>query len=689
MKKSIVVNIFYILVIISISSPITFSQTKVEQDSVKTWNPEPYFPAEDRLVTTIMQRYHYKKIILDDSLSANIFNRYIKSLDYNKMIFYKSDITNFIKQKYLMDDYIKNGQLETAYKIYNIFYKRLSERIKFTNKLLLKGFNFNIDEYYTFKRDSADWPLNTNEINELWRKRIKYDALNLLLAGKNWNETKKILKKRYDNYKKIFYQFNSEDVFQNFMNAFASSIDPHTNYLSPIASQNFNIDMSRSLEGIGARLTTEDEYTKVAEIIVGGPAYKSKQLHRNDKIIGVAQGKDGKMIDVIGWRITEVVQLIRGKKGTIVRLQIIPASNNMAVEPEEIELVRDKIQLNDISAKENLLDINNKKLSYKIGVLSIPAFYNDFEAARRGDLNYKSTTRDVRKLLKKLEKENVDGVIIDLRNNGGGSLQEAISLTGLFIKKGPVVQVKNSNGSIDVARDPDPKIVYTGPLAVLINRFSASASEIFSGAIQDYGRGVVIGETTYGKGTVQNMIDLNRLMPNSNIKLGQVKLTIAKFYRITGGSTQNLGVTPDIQFPTAFDTHKIGESSEFAALPWDKIKPVKFQPFGNIKPYLQKLKEEHLFRIKKNFEFQNLIASIKEYKNNRTNYKISLNKKIREKEKKQKEDDKFKKENERRKIAGLKLVKKNEKPVPEKEIVDTELNESAHILADYIYLTIG
>ncbi len=689
MKKLLIKHILFLVVILIIPNQVTFSQKNIEKDSIKVWTPESYFPAEDRLVATLMQRYHYKKIKLDDSLSVDIFNRYIKSLDYNKMIFYKSDIENFAKQKYLFDDYIRKGKLDEAYKIFNVFYKRLRDRVKYANKVLDKGFNFNINEYYIFKRDSADWPKDLKEMNDLWRKRLKYDALNLLLTGKKWDATKKILKKRYNNYKKIFYQFSSEDIFQNYLNAFASSIDPHTDYLSPIASQNFNIDMSRSLEGIGARLNTVDEYTTVAEIIVGGPAYKSKLLHRNDKIVGVAQGKDGKMVDVIGWRITDVVQLIRGKKGSIVRLQIIPAENNLEMQTKEIEIVRDKVQLNDISAKEKVLDIKNKKLNYKIGVLSIPAFYNDFEAARRGDPNYKSTTRDVRKLLKKLKKEKVDGLIIDLRNNGGGSLQEAISLTGLFIKKGPVVQVKNSNGIIDVGKDPDPQIVYDGPLAVLTNRFSASASEIFTGAIQDYGRGIVLGETTYGKGTVQNLIDLNRLMPNSSKKLGQVKLTIAKFYRITGGSTQNLGVTPDIEFPSAFNPKKIGESAEPTALPWDKIAPVEFQSYGNVKPYLQKLREEHLARIKKDFEFQNLIASINEFKENRTNIKISLNKKIREKLKKKREEEKFRKENQRRKLAGLKVVKKDEKPSPENKKVDAELHESAHILADYIYLTIG
>jgi len=682
-------RLYFILLLLSISLSISFTQTTPEVDSTRTWSPESYFPAEDRLVTTIMQRYHYKKIIIDDSLSVDIYNLYIKSLDNNKMIFLQSDIDEFSKQKYMMDDYIKDGKLETAYEIFNIFYKRLTDRIRYTNKLLEKGFDFKVDEYYSFRKDSVDWAKNTNELNELWRKRVKNDAISLLLTGKKWEDTKKILEKRYNNYQKIFYQFTSEDVFQNFINAFTSSIDPHTDYLSPIASENFNIDMSRSLEGIGARLITEEEYTKIAEIIVGGPAYKSKLLQRNDRIIGVAQGKTGKMVDVVGWRITEVVQLIRGKKGTLVRLQILPASESINVEPKEIELIRDKIQLDDISAKENVLDITNNKLNYKIGVLSIPAFYNDFEAARRGDPNYKSTTRDVKKLLAKLAKEKVDGVIIDLRNNGGGSLQEAISLTGLFIENGPVVQVKNSDGIVDVGQDTDSKIVYSGALAVLINRFSASASEIFAGAIQDYGRGLVIGETTYGKGTVQNMIDLNRLVQNTDTKLGQVKLTISKFYRITGGSTQNLGVTPDIQFPSAFDPKEIGESSEFAALTWDKIQPANFKPFNNLTPYLQKLNNEHLTRITKDFEFQNLIVSINEYKSNVKSTKISLNKSVREKEKKMADEERLKKENERRKISGLKIVKKGEVTKKEDKNIDAELDETAHILADFILMTIG
>jgi len=342
--KLLFMRLYFILLLLSISLSISFTQTTPEVDSTRTWSPESYFPAEDRLVTTIMQRYHYKKIIIDDSLSVDIYNLYIKSLDNNKMIFLQSDIDEFSKQKYMMDDYIKDGKLETAYEIFNIFYKRLTDRIRYTNKLLEKGFDFKVDEYYSFRKDSVDWAKNTNELNELWRKRVKNDAISLLLTGKKWEDTKKILEKRYNNYQKIFYQFTSEDVFQNFINAFTSSIDPHTDYLSPIASENFNIDMSRSLEGIGARLITEEEYTKIAEIIVGGPAYKSKLLQRNDRIIGVAQGKTGKMVDVVGWRITEVVQLIRGKKGTLVRLQILPASESINVEPKEIELIRDKIQ---------------------------------------------------------------------------------------------------------------------------------------------------------------------------------------------------------------------------------------------------------------------------------------------------------------------------------------------------------
>ncbi len=429
---------------------------------------------------------------------------------------------------------------------------------------------------------------SNSELNEIWRKRLKNDALTYKLNGKDWAFIQKTLKKRYKNFSQFLNQYNSEDVFQLAMNSFTQSIDPHTNYLSPQTSDNFKIDMSLSLEGIGARLQTEDDYTKVAEIIPGGPADKSGLLKADDKIIGVAQGEDGEFEDIIGWRITDAVKLIRGAKGTTVRLQIIKAGSDLNAKPIDISLVRDKIKLEDQAAKGSVLEIINDDKPFRIGVIDIPKFYNDFEGQRNGDGNYKSTTKDVRKIIDSLTTEKVDGIIIDLREDGGGSLQEAIELTGLFIKDGPVVQVKSSDGNIEIAKDPDAGIVYAGPLAVLVNRFSASASEIFSGAIQDYGRGLIIGEQTFGKGTVQNLIDLNRLS-SKKMDLGQVKITIAKYYRINGGSTQNLGVIPDISFPSIVDPKEFGESAEPSALPYDEIKSAEYNKFSDLKKYVPQL----------------------------------------------------------------------------------------------------
>ena len=399
----------------------TAKQVSVTNDSLNIV-PTNYMSEEDQLINTILSRYHYKKFNLDDSLSSVIFDRYIKTLDNQKSYFYASDIKSFDKYRDLLDNDIKSGDLHPAYQIFNTFKKRVIERNKYVDTLLNKGFDFTINEKFLINRDSASWPKTQEEMNALWRKRIKNDALNLLLAGKKWKDAKVTLKKRYDNYRKAIYQYNSEDVFQLFMNTYTESIDPHTNYLSPDASENFKIDMSRSLEGIGAQLQQEDDYTKVNEVIPGGPAYKSGLLKRNDKIIGVAQGEKGEMVDIIGWRISDVVQLIRGPKGTTVRLEIIPADKGPNAIPHEIKIVRDKVTLKEQSAKKDVININENNTHYKFGVITIPAFYIDFEARAKGDPNYKSTTRDVRKLIQELKEEKVDGIIIDLRNNGGGAL---------------------------------------------------------------------------------------------------------------------------------------------------------------------------------------------------------------------------------------------------------------------------
>ena len=664
-------------------------EARVFTDSTSLLIPQDYFQEEEQLVNTVLTRYHFKKFRLNDSLSSAIFDRYIKSLDYSKLYFLQSDISNFESFRYKIDDYLIDGNLKLAYDIYNTFRDRVNQKIDYVSEVLQNEFDYSRDEYFELRQDSSKWAANVSVLNDIWRKRVKYDALNLKLAGKDWNSIVESLKKRYENFRKAIYQTKSEDVFQLYLNAYTESVDPHSNYLLPITSDNFKIDMTRALEGIGAQLQAEDDYTKVVEIIAGGPAFKSNLLHRDDRIVGVAQGDDGEMVDVVGWRVNDVVKLIRGPKESVVRLLILQASEGANALPKEIRLVRDKVKLEDQSAKKQILELINNNVPYRVGVISVPAFYVDYEAEQKGDKDFKSTTRDVRKLINELQSEKVDGIVIDLRNNGGGSLNEAIDLTGLFIKDGPVVQVKQSTGYIDVGDDPDPGIVYSGPLAVLVNRFSASASEIFSGAIQDYGRGIILGEQTYGKGTVQNLIDLNRMLGRTGNKLGQVKITIAKYYRITGGSTQHLGVVPDIKFPSPIDAYEFGESSEPSALPWDQIIATKFLPFTNTKDLIPLLQDMHELRIKSDLRFQSFIEDVNETKETRDKNLISLNELVRKKEKEQQDSVKEEQKKAIQELSNVKLINKNEVPQKESNSEDVLLNESAYILSDLIHLTTG
>lgn len=657
-------------------------------DTLTIIEPANHYQIENQLITSILTRYHFKDFEIDDSLSSIIFNRYLDALDNGKNYFLASDIESFNSEKYQLDDKLFKGDIQFYYDVFNVYLKRMNERMSFIDELLNNEFDYSIDENYEYDRDKSGWAQNQAELNELWRKRLKNDALTYKLNGKDWEFIQKTLKKRYKNFSHFLNQYNSEDVFQLAMNSFTQAIDPHTNYLSPVTSDNFKIDMSLSLEGIGARLQTEDDYTKVAEIIPGGPAAKSGLLKADDKIVGVAQGEDGEFEDIIGWRITDAVKLIRGAKGTLVRLQIIKAGSDLNSKPIEISLIREKVKLEDQAAKGSVLEIMNNDKPFRVGVIDIPNFYNDFEGQRNGDGSFKSTTKDVRRILDSLKTENVDGIIIDLREDGGGSLQEAIELTGLFIKDGPVVQVKNSNGNIDIAKDPDPSIVYDGPLAVLVNRFSASASEIFSGAIQDYGRGLIIGEQTFGKGTVQNLIDLNRLSSQRNLNLGQVKLTIAKYYRVNGGSTQNLGVVPDISFPSMIDPKDFGESSEPNALPWDEIKSADYNKFSDITKYLPELEKKHLQRIATDKNFQNLIEDISIYKENKKKTSISLNEEIRKQEKQKDEQRKLERDGETPEQNETELLD-DEIPVIKAEKNDYILNETAKIISDYILMSIG
>ncbi len=689
MKNILKLSIAVYVSSIFISNSYAFGVSINLTDSTIVLTPENYYKEEQQLVNTVLTRYHYNKFNLNDSISAVILERYLKSLDFGKLYFLQSDISKFDKFKNKIDDHLVDGELQLPYDIYNVYRERVNERINFVSELLKNEFDFSIDESFIINRDSAKWSLNTDELNEVWRKRIKHDALNLKLAGKDWNSISETLSKRYENVRKALNQTKADDVFQLYMNSYTETVDPHSNYLLPITSDNFKIDMSRALEGIGAQLQAEDDYTKVVEIIAGGPAAKSNLLHRDDKIIGVAQGDDGEMVDIIGWRTNDVVKLIRGPKDSIVRLLILQASDGANALPKEIKLVRDKVKLEDQSAKKQILEFNNGDIPYRIGVIAIPAFYYDYEAEQKGERNFKSTTRDVRKLLAELKSEKVDGVVIDLRNNGGGSLTEAIDLTGLFIKDGPVVQVKHSFGNIDVGDDPDPSIVYDGPLAVLVNRFSASASEIFSGAIQDYGRGIILGEQTFGKGTVQNLIDLNRIAGNPGKKLGQVKITIAKFYRISGGSTQHLGVVPDIKFPSPIDAHEFGESSEPNALPWDQIASTEYFSYSNVKELIPLLQSKHDLRIKTDIRFQAFIEDVNEAKELREKNQISLNESVRKQEKEQQDLQKEERKKEIQQLSNVKLINKEEIPAKESNSEDALLNESVYILSDLIYLTTG
>jgi len=687
-QRLIFLSIFFIWSSLLVGSTISNNHLLNPSDTLTVIKPDNHYQIENQLITSILTRYHYKEFDINDSLSIIIFDRYLDALDNGKNYFILSDIEEFNTQKLLLDDKLFKGDIQFYYDVFNVYLKRLNERMTYVDELLNSEFDYSINENYEYDRDKSDWAKDQSELNELWRKRLKNDALTYKLNGKDWEFIQKTLKKRYKNFSQFLNQSNSEDVFQIAMNSFTQAIDPHTNYLSPVTSDNFKIDMSLSLEGIGARLQTEDDYTKVAEIIPGGPADKSGLLKADDKIIGVAQGEDGEFEDIIGWRITDAVKLIRGAKGTLVRLQILKSGSDLNAKPIEISLIREKVKLEDQAAKGSVLEIMNDEKPFRIGVIDIPKFYNDFEGQRNGDGNYKSTTKDVKNILDSLKSENVDGVIIDLREDGGGSLQEAIELTGLFIKNGPVVQVKNSEGNIDIAKDPDPSIVYDGPLAVLVNRFSASASEIFSGAIQDYGRGLIIGEQTYGKGTVQNLIDLNRLSSQKNLNLGQVKLTIAKYYRVNGGSTQNLGVVPDISYPTMIDPKDFGESSEPSALPWDEIKSADFNRYADLTKLLPEINKKHLQRISSNKDFQNLIEDIKIYKENKKKTFISLNEDIRKEEKLKEEQRKLERDEKIQTNDETELLDE-EVPVIKNDKKDYILDETAKIISDYILMSIG
>ncbi len=638
------------------------------------------------IVNRVLEKYHYRKVVLDDALSGRILDRYLESLDPNKSFFTQQDIKAFGKYRNKLDDAIASGKLEPAFDIFRKFRQRVDQRVEVALSLLKKdAFDFTRDETYRFDREEAPWAKDEAEINDQWRKRVKNDILGLRLAGKEDKKVKETLEKRYKTLRRRVHQLDADSVFQTFINAYTLSIEPHTAYMSPERSENFDISMRLSLQGIGAVLRSDDEYTTVQKVVPGGPADKSGQLHAGDRIVGVAQGQDGEMEDIVGWPLQDVVEKIRGKKGTIVKLNVLPKAAGVDAPTKMVSIQRDKIKLEDQAAKSSIIEADGMRF----GVIDVPAFYRDFRGQAAGNKDFRSTTRDVRKLITDLQKEKVDGIIVDLRNNGGGSLTEATELTGLFIPFGPVVQVKDSQGHIDVERDTDPEEVYAGPLAVLVNRNSASASEIFAAAIQDYGRGLIIGEPTFGKGTVQSLVDLSQFARGKD-DLGRLRLTIAQFFRVQGGSTQHKGVVPDLLFPTAEGSGKHGERSLDNALPWASIKPAEFRQLG--KPELSMLQRKHEQRVEHDSAFRFLIEQNQELNKLQEKNEVSLLESARKEEWEQREQRALERRNKLRALRGLaplaKLDDEDEADADQEDdpegINRIMQEESAKILADYI-----
>ena len=536
-----------------------------------------------RYVAGMLTLFHYKPTPLNDAMSEKIFDQYVKSLDAEKFFFTQSDVDQLTELRTKLDDAIVGNNLSPAFSIFNLYTKRASERFAYAKTLLKDGFDFNQQESIQYRRDKEAWPQSDAEMRDLWRKRVKNDWLRLKLAGMNDKTIIETLGKRYDNFRKRLSRAKSEEAFESFMNAYTMAVDPHTNYMGPRATEEFDIAMKLSLIGIGAVLADKNDYTTIRELVPGGPAALSGQLHVGDRILGVAQGKNGTVEDVLGWRLDDTVRLIRGTADSTVVLDILPASAGPDGKHQLVPLVRKKITLEAQSAKKAILPVTDGDATRRIGVITLPSFYEDFEARKKDDPGYTSATRDVARLLGELKSEKVDAVLIDLRNNGGGSLGEAIELSGLFIGKVPVLQERDAKGAISVLSNSRSDIAWDGPLGVLINRGSASASEIFAAAIQDYGRGLVIGERSFGKGTVQNVANLDRIAKSDKSQFGELKYTTAQFFRVNGGTTQLRGVTPDIAFPTVSEGDDLGESSFENALPWMQIKAANYSPSDALK----------------------------------------------------------------------------------------------------------
>jgi len=646
------------------------AENKAVTDEIAALAPLPVHSNTTRNIVDALSSRHYVTTELNDLLSEQIYQGFLEDLDPSKSYLLASDIAEFDSLRYQLDDTLLRGDAKPAFIIFNRYHQRVLARFESILAQLEKGtdvFDFERDEFLELDREKAPWATNNAELDDLWRRRLKNAVLNLRLADKEPEKIQELLLKRYKNRLTRTRQTNSEDVYQLYMNAFTRTYDPHTQYFSPRTSENFNINMSLSLEGIGAVLQQEDEFTRVVSLVPAGPADKSKQVFPDDKIVAVAQGLEGEMIDVIGWRLDEVVQLIRGKKDTIVRLDVIPASSTDSSESKIVKIVRNTVKLEEQSAKSEIIEVEQFGHKRKIGVIDIPAFYIDFQALQKGEKDFKSTTRDVKVLLADLMAEGVEGVVIDLRNNGGGSLQEARTLTGLFIDRGPTVQIRSKSNRVDILNDRDIRTIYDGPLAVLVNRLSASASEIFAGAMQDYERGVIIGSQTFGKGTVQSLLPMNR---------GQLKLTQAKFYRISGESTQHKGIIPDISFPSNFDLDSIGESTLDGPLPWDQISATSFRTKQMIGPLVTELDRLHKARVTEDPEFTYMADAAAYRKVRAQQTAVTLNESQRLKEKEDSDTFWLALENTKRLQQGLSEIDSLDELQGDKEPVVAEIDGS-------------
>jgi carboxyl-terminal processing protease len=603
-------------------------------------------------IASILEQNHYRHIVIDDKFSPQVFERFMSALDGQHSYFLASDVSGFERWRTKFGDMIHTGEMDPAYLIFNVFQQRNRERINYALKLLDTEPDWTVDESFTFDREHTAWPATQAEMDELWRLRVKNDAVSLMLTGKSWSDTADLLRKRYQRVLSRLDKISPEDVFESLMNAYCAVYDPHSNYFSPRSSEEYRIQMSLSYEGIGASLQLTDDFISVTNILPGGPAAADGSIKPNDRITGVAQGHDGPMTDVIGWRLDDVVQQIRGKVGTIVRLEILPAGATPGTAERIVELTRNKVTLEAQAAKKEVRQIQRNGHTYKVGIITVPSFYNDMDAASGGDANNRSTTHDVRRLLQAFAATGgIDALVLDLRGDGGGYLPEAIGLTHLFINHGPVVQLKDTAGQLEVLDEPDPGQAYSGPLAVLVDRTSASASEIFSGAIQDYHRGVIIGQTTFGKGTVQSVIPLDRW--SSRPTEGQVTVTIGKFYRITGESTQLRGVVPDIVLPSPISIEDVGESVLEHALPWDRIASVPFRSLVPEPSLVQTLAGEENDRAMHNADYQWLLASLTSLDTARNEKTLSLNLKKRQQQRTAQDLARLMQENTRRGADGL------------------------------------